>query len=82
MFKSVFLLLLILSSAAFTPLVYGQELKKATWLENASVIYDQKYSKTVIASIAFETINNNEIIIPDSLLQKIVSKQEIRNVVF
>ena len=82
MFKSVFLLLLILSSAAFTPLVFGQELKKATWLENASVIYDQKYSKTVIASIAFETINNNEIIIPDSLLQKIVSKQEIRNVVF
>jgi len=82
MFKSVFLLLLILSSVAFTPLVFGQELKKATWLENASVIYDQKYSKTVIASIAFETINNNEIIIPDSLLEKIVSKQEIRNVVF
>ena len=63
MFKSVFLLLLILSSVAFTPLVFGQELKKATWLENASVIYDQKYSKTVIASIAFETINNNEIIV-------------------
>ncbi len=82
MFKSVFLLLLIFSSVAFTPLVFGQELKKATWLENASVIYDQKYSKTVIASIAFETINNNEIIIPDSLLEKIVSKQEIRNVMF
>ena len=82
MFKSVFLLLLIFSSVAFTPLVFGQELKKATWLENASVIYDQKYSKTVIASVAFETINNNEIAIPDSLLQKIVSKQEIRNVVF
>ena len=82
MFKSVFLLLLILSSAAFTPLVFSQELKKATWLENASVIYDQKYSKTVTASIAFETINNNEITIPDNLLEKIVSKQEIRNIVF
>ena len=68
-FKSVFLLTIILSSVVFTPFAFGQEFKKATWLENASIIYDQAYSKSIISSITFETINNQEIKIPDKLIE-------------
>ena len=82
MFKSVFLLAIILSSVVFTPFVFGQELKKATWLENASIVYDQAYSKSIITSLTFETINNNEITIPDELLQKLSSYEEVKIVMF
>ena len=82
MLKSVFLLGVILSSVIFTPLAFGQDLQKATWLESASIIYDQKFSKSVQASIAFETINNNEMQFPDELLKKIQYHEEIRFVLF
>ena len=82
MLKSVFLLGVILSSVVFTPLAFGQDLQKATWLESASIIYDQKFSKSVQASIAFETINNNEMQFPDELLKKIQYHEEIRFVLF
>ena len=82
MLKSVFLLGIILSSVIFTPLAFGQDLQKATWLESASIIYDQKFSKSVQASIAFETINNNEMQFPDELLKKIQYHEEIRFVLF
>ena len=59
--KSVFLLGIILSTIVFTPFAFGQELKKATWLESISVVYDQKFTKSIQSSVAFETINNNEI---------------------
>ena len=82
MLKSVFLLGVILSSVIFTPLAFGQDLQKATWLESASIIYDEKFSKSVQASIAFETINNNEMQFPDELLKKIQYHEEIRFVLF
>ena len=82
MLKSVFLLGVILGSVIFTPLAFGQDLQKATWLESASIIYDQKFSKSVQASIAFETINNNEMQFPDELLKKIQYHEEIRFVLF
>ena len=81
-FKSVFLLTIILSSVVFTPFVFGQEFKKATWLENASIIYDQAYSKSIISSITFETVNNQEIKIPDKLIEKLSSHKEIKMVMF
>ena len=61
MLKSVFLLGIMLSSVVFTPFAFGQELQKSTWLESASIVYDQKFSKSIQKSIAFETLNNNEI---------------------
>ena len=89
MLKSVFLLGIILISVIFTPLAFGQEsedsapsLQKATWLESMSVIYDQKFSKSIQASVAFETINNNDIQFSDELIKKIMSYEEIRFVFF
>ena len=89
MLKSVFLLGIILISVIFTPLAFAQEsedsaplLQKATWLESMSVIYDQKFSKSIQASVAFETINNNDIQFSDELIKKIMSYEEIRFVFF
>jgi hypothetical protein len=80
--KSVFLLGIILSTIVFTPFAFGQELKKATWLESISVVYDQKFTKSIQSSVAFETINNNEIQFSDEFIAKIMSHQEIRFVFF
>ena len=82
MLRSIFLIGIILSSVVFTPFAFGQELQKSTWLETAAVIYDQKFAKAVQASVTFETINNNEIQFPDELIEKIMSHEEIRFVLF
>jgi len=87
--KSVFLLGIIVSSVIFTPFAFGQEsedsvplLQKSTWLESMSVIYDQKFSKSIMVSMAFETINNNEIQFSDAFIEKVMSYEEIRYVLF
>ena len=89
MLKSVFLSGIILISVIFTPFAFAQEsedsapsLQKATWLESMSVIYDQKFSKSIQASVAFETINNNDIQFSNELIKKIMSYEEIRFVFF
>ena len=82
MLKSVFLLGIMISLLVFTPFAFGQDLQKATWLENASIMYDQIVSKSVIASITFQTSSNTEIQFSDQLLEKISSYPEIRNVFF
>tara|TARA_B100001013_G_scaffold284579_1_gene184422 strand:- start:294 stop:1559 length:1266 start_codon:yes stop_codon:yes gene_type:complete len=87
--KSVFLLGIILISVIFTPIAFGQEsedsapsLQKSTWVESMSVIYDQKFSKSIQASVAFETINNNDIQFSDELIEEIMSYEEVRFVFF
>ena len=82
MLKSVFLLGVVLSLVVFTPLAFGQDLQKAALLENITIIYDQSASKSVIASVTLETVNNNAILIPDTLLDKLSSHDDIRFVVF
>ena len=89
MLKSVFLLGIIVSSVIFTPFAFGQEsedsvplLQKSTWLESMSVIYDQKFSKSIMVSMAFETINNNEIQFSDAFIEKVMSYEEISYVLF
>jgi hypothetical protein len=82
MLKSVFLLGIMLSSVVFTPFAFGQELQKSTWLERVSVIYDQKLSKSIQASVSFETINNHEIQFSDEFIKKIMSYDEIRYLLF
>ena len=82
MFKAVFLLAIIFCSIAFTPLSFGQDLQKAALLENITIIYDQSASKSVIASVTLETVNNNAILIPDELLDKLSSQKDIRFVTF
>ena len=89
MLKPVFLLGIILISVIFTPFAFGQEsedsvipLQKSTWVESISVIYDQKFSKSIQASVAFETINNNDIQFSDELIEDFMSYEEIRFVLF
>ena len=81
-FKTAFLLMVILSVVIFTPFASGQDLKKATWLERASVIYDQKNTNAITSSVIFETYNNNEILFSDQLLEKISSNEEVVLVTF
>ena len=82
MFKTAFLLMIVLSLVIFTPFVFGQELKKATWLERVSVIYDQKFSNKITSSVVFQTLNNNEIQFSDQLLEKLSSNEEVRLITF
>ena len=78
-----FLLLLIAGIVVFTPFAYGQEsLEKATWLESISVTYDQKFSKSVLTSIKFESVTNYEIQFSGDLVKKMASYEEIRSVLF
>ena len=81
MFKAAFLLMIVLSLVVFTPFVFGQDLKKATWLEYVSIIYDQTFPK-VTSSVIFQTLNNNEIQFSDQLLEKISSREEVRLITF
>jgi len=80
-FKAAFLLMIVLSLVVFTPFVFGQDLKKATWLEYVSIIYDQTFPK-VTSSVIFQTLNNNEIQFSDQLLEKISSREEVRLITF
>ena len=89
MLKSVFLSGIILISVIFAPFAFGQEsedsvpvLQKSTWVESMSVIYDQKFSKSIQTSVAFETINNNDIQFSDELIKRIMAYEEIRYVFF
>ena len=72
----------MVTTIIFTPFAFGQELQKSTWLESASIVYDEKFSNSAQASISFETINNNEIQFSNELLEKIMSYEEVRFVMF
>jgi hypothetical protein len=89
MLRTIFLLGMILGLVVFTPLAFGQEsedsvpaLQKSTWLENMSVVYDQKFSKSIQTAVAFETINNSDIQFSDELIEKVMTYEEIRFVFF
>lgn len=82
MIKTSFLILIVFASVILTPTVFGQEFTKATWQETASVIFDQRSSNSIISSVGFETTNNDEIRIPDELLEKISSYEHLKSVLF
>ena len=64
------------------PFASGQMFEKATFQENAILIYDQQYSESIILSIGLETTDNQEIKFTDELMQKINDNEKIRAVVF
>ena len=74
--------MIVLSLVIFTPFVSGQDLKKATWLERATIIYDQKFSNKITSSVVFQTYNNNEMQFSDQLLEKMASHEEVRLITF
>ena len=80
--RSILTLGVFISTLFIIPFVSAQEFEKATFQETASIIYDQKLSNSVIASIGFETTNNEEIRFPDKVIQEIKSNEKIRSVVF
>ena len=80
--KSILTLGVFISTLFIIPFVSAQEFEKATFQETASIIYDQKLSNSVIASIGFETTDNEEIRFPDKVIQEIKSNEKIRSVVF
>ena len=82
MIKTGFLILIVFASVILTPTVFGQEFTKATWQETASIIFDQRYSNSIISSVGFETTNNDEIRIPDELLEKMSSYEDLKSVLF
>jgi len=56
--------------------------EKATFQETAIILYDQKFSNSIITSIGFETTSNEEIKISNELIQKINENEKIRAVIF
>jgi hypothetical protein len=51
----------IFSILVTIPFVDAQLFEKATFQETATILYDQKFSNSVISSIGFETTNNEKI---------------------
>ena len=82
MVKQVFLLSVIFVILITVPIASGQVFEKATFQESATILYDQKFSNSIIASIGFETTSNEEIRFSDELIEKIISNEKIRAVVF
>ena len=82
MVKSITLLGIICVGILIMPFANAQQFEKATFQENATVIYDQKFSGSIIASIGFETTSNNEIRFPNEIIEKINSNEKINSVVF
>ena len=80
--KSILLIGILFSSILIIPFADAQQFEKATFQETAMTIYDQKYSKSTIISIGFETTSNDEIKFPNDVIEKIRSNEKIRSIVF
>jgi hypothetical protein len=72
----------IFSILVTIPFVDAQLFEKATFQETATIMYDQKFSNSIIASIGFETTNSEEIRFSNELIQKINDNEKIRAVIF
>ena len=64
------------------PFASAQTFEKATFQETATVLYDQKFSDSVIVSIGLETTDNSEFRFSDDLIRKIMENDKIRAVIF
>ena len=62
--------------------VYAQEMKKATYQENAQIIFDQAINNEITASITLESTSNLEMRISDKVEQKILGNDLIQSIVF
>jgi len=80
--KAFLIVAIVFGILVITPIASAQLFEKATFQETATIIYDERLSKSVVASIGFETTDNEEIRIPDELIQKINNNEQIRAVLF
>ena len=82
MIKTTLLCGIMFFSLLIIPFAGAQQFEKATFQETATIIFDQKFSKSVIASVGFETTSNDEIRISNETIEKINSNEKIKSVVF
>ena len=82
MVKTTLMFGIMVFSLLTMPFADAQQFEKATYQESATVIYDQKFSESVIISIGFETTSNDEMRFSDEMIEKINSNEKIRAVVF
>ena len=80
--KQILLFGILFSSVLMIPIADAQQFEKATLQETATVIFDQKLSKSVIISIGLETTSNDEIRFSDDVIEKINANEKIRSIVF
>ena len=80
--KQILLFGILFSSVLMIPIADAQQFEKATLQETATVIFDQKLSKSIIISIGLETTSNDEIRISDDVIEKINTNEKIRSIVF
>ncbi len=72
----------IFSILLTTPFVDAQSFEKMTFQETATILYDQKFSNSIISSIGFETTSNDEIRFSNEIIQKINENEKIRAIIF
>ena len=82
MIKTTLLCGIMCFSLLIMPFADAQQFEKATFQETITMIYDQKFSESVILSIGFETTSNDEIRISNETIEKINSNEKIKSVVF
>ena len=76
MIKTTLLCGIMFFSLLIIPFAGAQQFEKATFQETATIIFDQKFSKSVIASVGFETTSNDEIRISNETIEKINSNEK------
>jgi hypothetical protein len=81
MIKQLLSLGIIFAVLLIIPFASAQSFEKATFQESAIIIFDQKFSESIIASIGFETTDNNEIRFSEETIQKINNNEKIRSIV-
>ena len=81
--RMLLLTLSIIFSILLTiPFVDAQSFEKMTFQETATILYDQKFSNSIISSIGFETTSNEEIRFSNEVIQKINENEKIRAIIF
>ena len=80
--KALLIFGIVFGLLIITPVASAQLFEKATFQETVTIIYDGKLSNSIITSVGFETTSNDEIRIPDELIEKINNNDEIRAVLF
>jgi hypothetical protein len=80
--KSVLIVGIMFVAILIMPFANAQQFEKMAFQESATIIYDQKLSESIITSIGFETISNEDIRFSDELIEKINSNEKIKAVVF
>ena len=81
MAKQLLTLGIVFAALLIIPFASAQIFEKVTFQETAIIIFDQKFSESIITSIGLETIDNKEIRFSDEVLEKINNNEKIRSVV-